>query len=725
MKQLCACWLAAMLFVAAIFGVCKYFGTPQTVPTVQVQARKPAAPTNLRIATTSARPESMLCAPDFKASEYYAGSWQAGFAGLVGAVGCATCHAEKIYRVKKGDNLTRIAKRLGLKGYKPLWQRNKKTIGRNPNYILPGQIFLIPAMNETSPSRASGQIGAEKQSKRLALAGCALSHPIPKEIAARVDCFLCHSGDAVAAEQARRLVATRRAARSPKRIDGVAQWSKENVDPFGRHRDPVKAIKRLPIDNELKTMLVESLHQPSVSFLMETGQEIDFLLFGNYNWIERARWVGDHPLPGEAWPPVIYKGRPVRLVRTFACFNLELIPVKSPAPVITLLIEAAPEGPQPPKTHIQAIPDNIAKGTCTKLHFISRNADNVNIDQGVGPVETTEGNRTVCPPDNTTYTIMAYGPGGQATDNTMVRVYEPVKPVEVGEQQAPPPTKAEPTAKPNPCQWKPTWEGNFFTGVVVNAEGSSSRVNYFGANFASFPDECYSQGTVWREGPSVEVVGWRGFENKDGHVDFHGQKYVVGGEIQHFGQWFKDIYDIRVGRKDGYTSTPGGYQASEKTGILNLAYSHTKWFPQGTGRWKSWQFGIQGDLDLKNGIKSSSFQGSPIPASRDPRLNASEVAAHLRAELASKGNWNPILQVDGFYAVGPDLLGIEPRAGLSYKNGLAEGLVGYRVNRGAENNTVGTYFNLSLDKTYDQLKAMMRETTKEKTSLTNPAEVVK
>lgn len=49
---------------------------------------------------------------------------------------------QNIYIVKKGDNLTKIAKK-----YKTTWQsiykKNKKTIGNNPNLIYPGQVLYI------------------------------------------------------------------------------------------------------------------------------------------------------------------------------------------------------------------------------------------------------------------------------------------------------------------------------------------------------------------------------------------------------------------------------------------------------------------------------------------------------------------------------------------------------------------------------------------------------
>ena len=46
---------------------------------------------------------------------------------------------KKYYIVKKGDTLIKIAKKLGIKNWKTLYNNNKKVIGNNPNLIYPGQ----------------------------------------------------------------------------------------------------------------------------------------------------------------------------------------------------------------------------------------------------------------------------------------------------------------------------------------------------------------------------------------------------------------------------------------------------------------------------------------------------------------------------------------------------------------------------------------------------------
>lgn len=54
----------------------------------------------------------------------------------------------KKYTVVKGDNLSAIAKKFGLSGWKELYEVNKGVIGGNPNLIYPGQKLTIPGKEE-------------------------------------------------------------------------------------------------------------------------------------------------------------------------------------------------------------------------------------------------------------------------------------------------------------------------------------------------------------------------------------------------------------------------------------------------------------------------------------------------------------------------------------------------------------------------------------------------
>ena len=61
-------------------------------------------------------------------------------------VAAKTDHKRKQVVVKRGDTLSRIAKRAKLASWRPIWDLNKKI--SHPNLIYPGQKLLIPAKGE-------------------------------------------------------------------------------------------------------------------------------------------------------------------------------------------------------------------------------------------------------------------------------------------------------------------------------------------------------------------------------------------------------------------------------------------------------------------------------------------------------------------------------------------------------------------------------------------------
>ena len=74
-----------------------------------------------------------------------------------------------------------------------------------------------------------------------------------------------------------------------------------------------------------------------------------------------------------------------------------------------------------PEVRITAEPENIYFGDRITLSWTSTNADTVTIDNGVGEVSAT-GRIEVITDQTTTYTIIATGPGGTATDQVTVTV---------------------------------------------------------------------------------------------------------------------------------------------------------------------------------------------------------------------------------------------------------------------------------------------------------------
>ena len=67
-------------------------------------------------------------------------------------VAVKTDSKHKTVVVKRGDNLSKIAKRAKLASWRPIWDLNKKI--KHPNLIYPGQKLLIPAKGEKLKHRA-------------------------------------------------------------------------------------------------------------------------------------------------------------------------------------------------------------------------------------------------------------------------------------------------------------------------------------------------------------------------------------------------------------------------------------------------------------------------------------------------------------------------------------------------------------------------------------------
>ena len=78
----------------------------------------------------------------------------------------------------------------------------------------------------------------------------------------------------------------------------------------------------------------------------------------------------------------------------------------------------------PPTVSIDAVPPSIISGETSILNWMSTDADNCEIDQGIGVVGLN-GAMSVSPAEDTTYTITATGLGGTATDSATVTVTDP------------------------------------------------------------------------------------------------------------------------------------------------------------------------------------------------------------------------------------------------------------------------------------------------------------
>jgi hypothetical protein len=119
--------------------------------------------------------------------------------------------------------------------------------------------------------------------------------------------------------------------------------------PFTRKRDAIRAIEIAPVDNAfLIDLLLASLGKEKQAYWVKPGQKIALLLFDNYRWVKNAQWVGDHEIEAEAWPPFIFNGHLITLIRGLKCYNLMIIIEPVPLPPPPVFSEPPGNLPPPP-----------------------------------------------------------------------------------------------------------------------------------------------------------------------------------------------------------------------------------------------------------------------------------------------------------------------------------------------------------------------------------------
>jgi peptidoglycan-associated lipoprotein len=93
------------------------------------------------------------------------------------------------------------------------------------------------------------------------------------------------------------------------------------------------------------------------------------------------------------------------------------------APPAAPPVQPAPPPPAPTIT-LRAAPANIDRGQSVSLQWEAKNATDVRIQPEVGNVQT-QGSRSVSPASSVTYTAVAMGPGGSASDSARITVRVP------------------------------------------------------------------------------------------------------------------------------------------------------------------------------------------------------------------------------------------------------------------------------------------------------------
>jgi hypothetical protein len=80
-----------------------------------------------------------------------------------------------------------------------------------------------------------------------------------------------------------------------------------------------------------------------------------------------------------------------------------------------------------PEVQFGLEPNSIERGQSASLGWQVMDASEIQIDQGIGPVEWS-GQRRVSPNESTRYTLYAHGPGGEASAIAGLNVRAPPPP---------------------------------------------------------------------------------------------------------------------------------------------------------------------------------------------------------------------------------------------------------------------------------------------------------
>ncbi|MFQ5926616.1 MAG: WD40 repeat domain-containing protein, partial [Terriglobia bacterium] len=93
-----------------------------------------------------------------------------------------------------------------------------------------------------------------------------------------------------------------------------------------------------------------------------------------------------------------------------------------PGGTVSRKVQVSVRVPPPvPTVALRAEPNVVERGQATTLSWSSTNSTDLHLEPGLGAVEA-QGSRSVSPTEDTTYTLVATGPGGTAEDSVQVTV---------------------------------------------------------------------------------------------------------------------------------------------------------------------------------------------------------------------------------------------------------------------------------------------------------------
>jgi hypothetical protein len=665
----------SLIAVAVAMFVCMYLGltwqsnAQPSANNAPVTAAENAALSGQSFVDLLMKSEFRTDKPGLDAGKLYAGSWQFGFSGIIGAVGCASCHAEKIYRVRKGDNLTKLAKQFnlasqgGLKGYERIHRRNRKVIGGNPNLIKPDQTLLIPSdcyWVSAAPSRASGHIGKGKP-VIVSFANCAVCHGQIAFAAEKNDCLDCHDSEHVitaATAQAKRSVMTRRAARSTsmkRQADGLIRIRHLGRNPFGNKGIKI-AVKLFELKQGLRDEIVEQvLSTAPETIKIKRGDIFSQMLFGRTAPLAADNAMIDPVNPRmEFWADqwiVEYEGEYYEIIRPWICSNWSWRPGEPPEEVAPPEEEEPPPASEPPTGKKKEEPpptDNVGK--------------------------------TPAPP----------------TKLTILPPPEPAKP-----------SKPEPIPLPKigvpqyNCGWEPDFEWPVYGGFSRGIHGDS-LLRYDGTVFTFYPAACNKEDKKFRIGPSYSLARWDFTKDQGASGDFklQGKNALVGVKGEYIDSEQKLEIETRFGtQKYKYYNTQNlkDRVISDKKRLFS-GVTYSRYGFEDNSAYSLLQVGISTEQDLGGTV------------TRGPNVRESIYTIRGRIEGKHYGDYTPILDVPLDYSQGPDVFGAHPAVGFKYKT-LGEFLVGVtgNFNDGRGDNTKGLKtidgkFSVDLDRVWEFIK---------------------
>jgi len=283
----------------------------------------------------------------------------------------------------------------------------------------------------------------------------------------------------------------------------------------------------------------------------------------------------------------------------------------------------------------------------------------------------------------------------------------------------PPSVKGKPTVtaslerkKKAKHKCRPDWEAWTYAGhyIGMQKENRHDWSQYWGFNASFFPCELPLGDGVFRAGPALQYVGWRGEAGRA--VDYDGQMNLVGGEAQYITGSTKTQLKVYVGEKHGSVEGKGfPYKCRQKNDLLAIEAAH-EWWHSGRKWFHEAEVGGRAEIDL-SGKRHSSWEGNPIPESEDPADDQYYYSLRAKTEIYEGKHATPTAELTAGYRGFDKSYHLEPRLGVKLFRKLAEIDVSYNWVEHSQNNMAGAHLIINasdgVKRLYFWLKAKNRD----------------